>query len=276
MFDERYDRDPVAAMRPRRGPVQRRQVELQPGLELEHSASEFFGEVVGVADGLLTLRDFDGATRSFPLRDGFLVDGQPVEFVAARRPSAPQRTASGSVAAPDQRARIAKASRIFVEGVHDAELVEQVWGADLRHEAVVVELLEGADHLHTVLDHFGPGPGQRAGVLLDHLVPGSKESRIADSVADRADAAHIRVVGHPFVDIWQSVRPDRLGMREWPEIPRSLEWKIGVCRHLGWPAEEPADIADAWKRIRSRVRNYTDLEPALIGRVEELIDFVTG
>ena len=36
-----------------------------------------------------------------------------------------------------------------------------------------------------------------------------------------------------------------------------------------------ADIAQAWKRILGGVRSYADLEPALLGRVEELIDFVT-
>ena len=35
------------------------------------------------------------------------------------------------------------------------------------------------------------------------------------------------------------------------------------------------DIAMAWKRILATVRTYRDLEPALLGRVEELIDFVT-
>ena len=45
---------------------------------------------------------------------------------------------------------------------------------------------------------------------------------------------------------------------------------------LGLPHANQADIASAWRRIRSRVRNWTDLEPELISRVEELIDFVTA
>ena len=40
-------------------------------------------------------------------------------------------------------------------------------------------------------------------------------------------------------------------------------------------ARYAADIAAAWRRIRSSVRDWNDLEPELIGRVEELIDFVT-
>jgi hypothetical protein len=49
-----------------------------------------------------------------------------------------------------------------------------------------------------------------------------------------------------------------------------------VCRALGWPHTQQADIARAWQRIRGRVRDWNDLEPALIGRVEGLIDFVTA
>ncbi|CAM5293454.1 hypothetical protein SCALM49S_02568 [Streptomyces californicus] len=39
----------------------------------------------------------------------------------------------------------------------------------------------------------------------------------------------------------------------------------------GWPDNTGA----AWQRILSTVRSYKDLEPQLLGRVEELIDFVT-
>ncbi|MDQ1543827.1 MAG: hypothetical protein QOK08_1465, partial [Actinomycetota bacterium] len=80
---------------------------------------------------------------------------------------------------------------------------------------------------------------------------------------------------HPFVDIWQAVKPSRVGLREWPVIPRDIEWKHGICAALGWPHEGQADIARAWKQILGRVDSYADLEPLLLGRVEQLIDFVT-
>ena len=207
--------------------------------------------------------------------DAFLVDGEPVTFVAPKRAPVRRRTASGSFAAPQERARVAMPSRIFVEGRHDAELVEQVWGDDLRVEGIVVELLDGADHLERVLAEFQPGPARRAGVLLDHLVAGSKETRIAEAIARGTHGAHVRIVGHPYIDIWEAVKPERLGLTQWPRIPRGTDWKTGICLSLGWPAEDLADIADAWKRIRGRVRNFRDLEPQLVGRVEELIDFVS-
>lgn len=275
MFDSRYDSDPIAAMKPRRGPVQRREVALARGLVVEHSESEWCGAVVGLRDGCVQLEDGRGKVRSFPLADGFLIDGEPVRLVIPARAPQRRRTASGSLAVKQQRARVAMPSRIFVEGRHDAELVEQVWGDDLRVEGVVVELLDGADNLERVLAEFGPGPERRAGVLLDHLVAGSKESRIAQTIARGPFGAHVLILGHPYVDVWAAVKPERMGLGSWPEIPRSIEWKTGICRALGWPAEEPADIADAWSRIRGRVRSYRDLEPALVGRVEELIDFVT-
>jgi hypothetical protein len=190
-------------------------------------------------------------------------------------PGTSRRTASGSVAVPGAPARVARESRILVEGRHDAELVEKVWGDDLRLEGVVVEYLGGVDDLVEVLGEFRPGPARRAGVLVDHLVPGSKESRIADDVRRSPVGEHVLVVGHPFVDVWAGVKPERLGLRAWPEIPRDVKWKHGICEALGWPHADQADIARAWQQILSRVSSYADCEPALLGRVEELIDFVT-
>ena len=69
-----------------------------------------------------------------------------------------------------------------MEGKHDAELVEKVWGDDLRVEGIVVEPMHGIDDLAAAVAAFRPGPGRRLGVLVDHLVPDSKESRIADAV----------------------------------------------------------------------------------------------
>jgi hypothetical protein len=179
------------------------------------------------------------------------------------------------VAAPDARARVALPSRIYVEGRHDAELVEKVWGDDLRHSGVVVEYLGGVDDLPAIVKDFAPGRGRRLGVLVDHLVPGSKESRIAAEVGRGPAGKFVLVAGHPFVDVWQAVRPARLGLKAWPVVPRDVEWKHGICAALGLPHADQADIAAAWQLILSRVNSWNDLEPALLTRVEELIDFVT-
>ncbi len=248
------------------------------GLVVEDVQTGYVGAIVRIEYGRMELEDFDGHRRPFPIGPGYLVDGTPVILTAPKRtgPAGPARTASGSVAVAGARARIALPSRIYVEGRHDAELVEQVWGADLRVEGVVVEYLGGIDDLAAIVADFDPGPGRRLGVLVDHLVTGSKEARIADAVRGGPGGAHTLVVGHPYVDVWQAVKPERLGLSRWPVIPRNVEWKHGICDALGWPHDDQADIAGAWRRIRGTVRDWNDLEPALIGRVEELIDFVTA
>jgi hypothetical protein len=266
-----------------RAPKRGRATELPAtlGEVVEEVTTDFCGEIVAVDRDLdtVTLEDRRNTRRTFPLGPGFLVDGKPVILTRPVRqaaPTQPTRTASGSIAVPHARARVARASRIFVEGRHDAELVEKVWGDDLRIEGVVVEYLGGVDDLADHLRDFRPGPQRKVGVLVDHLVPGSKESRIADGIARSAVGQHVLIVGHPFIDIWAAVKPERLGLRTWPDVPRHLEWKKGVCQQLGWPHRDQSDIARAWQHILGRVGSFHDLDPALLGRVEELIDFVTA
>lgn len=109
-------------------------------------------------------------------------------------------------------------------------------------------------------------------MLLDNLVTGSKESRLADAVVREAGSEHVLVLGHPYVDVWQAVRPSVLELDAWPVVPKGRPWKEGVLEAAGWPL----DTAAAWRRILGSVASYADLEPALLGRVEELIDFVTA
>jgi hypothetical protein len=254
------------------GPGQREvpKVEAERGLVVEDSEGRFCGAVVGYEKGAVTLEDRHGKRRVFPLAPAaFLLEGQPVTLVppAPGPPARPARTASGSVAAPSARAKVARASRIYVEGKHDAELVEKIWGDDLRDVGVVVEYLEGIDDLPAIVASFSPAPGRRLGVLVDHLVAGSKETRIAASVR----SPDVLIVGHPFIDIWAAVRPSAVGIAAWPDVPPGQPWKEGVLRAVGWPPEVPS----AWQRILRSVTSYADLEPELLGRVEELIDFVT-
>ncbi|GAB2520932.1 DUF3097 domain-containing protein [Paramicrobacterium agarici] len=276
MTHDRYGTDVLAGDWRNRGKPSHTAVEAEKGLVVEDAGSGWCGAVVGVEGQTVELEDYSGKVRAFPLGKGFMIDGRPVELVKARpKARGNARTASGSFAAPQQRARVARQSRIFVEGRHDAELVEKVWGDDLRVEGVVVEYLGGIDDLDAIIRDAAPTRDARIGVLVDHLVPGSKESRIAERVAASAHGANVLIVGHPYIDIWQAVLPERLGISTWPTVPRSMEWKHGICEAFGWPHGDQADIARAWKTILSRVSSYTDLEPQLLGRVEQLIDFVT-
>jgi hypothetical protein len=248
-------------------------LEISRGLVVEEPTSGFVGAVVRWEHGVVDLEDRHGKIRTFPLGPGFWVEGKPVALKAPAKaaPAARTLTDSGSVAVAGVKALVARAGRIYVEGRHDAELVEKVWGDDLRIEGVVVEYLEGVDDLPGIVNSFQPGPGRRLGVLVDHLVAGSKESKIAAQVK----GSHVLVVGHPFIDIWEAVKPSSLGIAAWPKVPRGQSWKHGVLEAFGWPATSQSDVAAAWKHILSKVNSYADLEPALLGRVEELIDFVT-
>lgn len=277
-MDDRYGTDVLTAGWRDRAAPRVAQVEATHDLVVEVADDGFCGAVTDVTGGLVELEDRHGRRRMFPLGAGFLLDGAVV-VLTQPAPRAPQqgriRTASGSFAAADTRARTARASRILVEGRHDAELVEKVWGADLRAEGVVVEYLQGIDLLDAALRDEPPTRERRYGVLVDHLVPRSKEQRIAAQIAAGPHGAHTLIVGHPFVDVWQCVTPRAVGIAAWPDVPREVEWKVGVCRALGWPAEDQADIARAWQRILGRVTTFRDIEPALLGKVEQLIDFVT-
>ncbi|MFI5776334.1 DUF3097 domain-containing protein [Nocardia sp. NPDC051570] len=265
-YGDIYDRH--ARTRKRAAP----QVEATRDLVAEDAATGFCGAVVGFErtyDGeFVKLEDRHGGVRLFALREAaFLIDGRPVTLVRPKvaTPAKAVRSASGSTRVEGLRARVARASRIWVEGVHDAALVERVWGHDLRVEGVVVEHLEGLDNLAERLTEFEPGPQRRVGVLVDHLVQGSKETSLTTGLGP-----HVLVTGHPYVDVWQAVRPAALGIAAWPQVPRGEDWKTGICERLGWGTPQ-----DGWRRVYGAVESFRDLESPLIGAVERLIDFVT-
>ena len=309
MRSRQYGPDVLAARARRPGQRQIPQVAAERGLVVEDSAAEFCGAVVFCEKNAVTLEDRRGRRRVFPLTPApFLLDGKPVMLVRpspsvgadapgrdARAQDAPAqdtrgqdtrgqdtrgqdtrgrtarasaRTASGSIAAPPSRAKVARASRIYVEGRHDAELVEKIWGDDLRDVGVVVEYLGGIDDLPAIVAGFSPAPARRLGVLVDHLVDGSKETRIAAEVS----SPHVLIVGHPFIDVWAAVKPSAVGIPGWPRVPPGSPWKEGVLAAIGWPE----NTAAAWQRILRSVTSFADLEPEFLGRVEELIDFVTA
>lgn len=245
-------------------------VPAEPGIVVEVKATGYVGAVVGFErtyDGdFARLEDRRGNQRLFKMRDGaFLLEGKPVTLTRFVPQQAPQRSNSGSRRVANVQAKVAMPSRIWVEGIHDAAIVEKVWGHDLRVEGVVVEYLEGLDNLEDRLAQFQPGPGRRVGVLADHLVEGSKETRMTETVGE-----HVLVTGHPYIDIWAAVKPERLGIVAWPNVPRGEDWKTGICQRLGW-----SDPKEGWHRVYNAVNSFRDLDSTLIGAVERLVDFVT-
>ena len=242
-----YGSDVLAGDWRRRGAKQVRDIAAERDLVVEVAHDGYCGAITRVQGGNVELEDGRGRKRVFPLGGGFMIDGEPVRLLPPRaQAQGPRRTASGS----------------FVV-------------ADLRVEGVAVEFLEGVDKLDDLLAAEPPNRQRRYGVLVDHLVKGSKETRLAEAVLRGPHGKHLKIVGHPFIDVWQCVKPASVGIRAWPEVPRGIDWKTGVCRALGWPHAEQGDTGRAWQHILGKVTTYRDLEPALLGRVEELIDFVT-
>lgn len=273
---DRYARDVLAPGWQKSHLKKTRDVPVELDVVVEFG--DFCGAVVGWENGLVLLEDRRGKRRAAPFGPGFLLEGQPVALRPPLRgtPAGPAYTASGSrVSAEPAKARVALPSRIYVEGRHDAELIEKVWGEDLRHVGVVVEFLGGIDDLPAIVADFRPEPGRRLGVLVDHLVPGSKESRIAEEVYRAGYRDTVLVAGHRFIDIWQAVRPDRIGRKAWPDVPRDIDFKKGTLAALGLTHADQADVARGWQAILARVTSWRDLEPQLNTVVETLIDFVT-
>jgi len=249
-------------------------IPVEMGLRVVHRTSGMLGRVTGYRNGMVTLKGPVGQERVFRLQpEAFQIDGRTVTLEPPAppppAPSARTYNAAGSVAVGPTPAKVAAASRLLVEGVHDAALIERVWGDDLRVEGIVVERLDGADHLPDIVAGMRPGRGRRLGVLLDHLVEGSKESRIAASVRSE----WVAVAGIPYVDIWQAVSPAAIGIPAWPDVPNGQDWKTGTCRALGWPHATQADIALVWRSILAKVTSWRDLDRGLVTSVERLIDF---
>lgn len=253
--------------RSRRGADRYPKVAARPGLELSHRPTGLRGRLVKFTGELVVLEDHRRGRHTFEHHPGaFAHRGETVVLVApARTVTSPaiRRTAAGGVVAAEAPARVARASRLWVEGVHDARFMERVWGDELRELGIVVEPLGGIDDLPERVAEFGPGPGRTLAVLVDHLVPGSKEERLAR----RVQGPHVLVVGHPHVDIWQCVRPGSLGIDQWPEVPRGEDWKTGICRRLGWGSPP-----EGWRRVIAAVDSFADLEPELVGAVETALD----
>lgn len=265
MRSRQYDPQLVTAQpRPRTVPS----VSAELGLVVEELSTGWCGAVVACDKSSVSIEDRRGVVRVFPLQPaGFALDGVTVSM---RRPIgsvpvAPTHSASGSVLVPGLRARVAVASRFWVEGRHDAELVERVWGHDLRVEGVVVEALDGVDDLSAAVRRFAPSPVRRLGILVDHLIAGSKESRIVAQVRE----PDVLITGHPYVDVWQAVKPAAVGIDRWPVVPPGRPWKEDVCAALGW-----GEPWQGWRRVLAGVSAYGDLEVPLLQAVEALIDFV--
>ena len=115
---------------------------------------------------------------------------------------------------------------------------------------------------------FDPGPGAAAwGCCSTTSSPGSKEQRAAERLPPTrtcwSPATPSSTCGRP-------IDPSLAGLAAWPDVPRGGRGRR-ACRRPA-ASSEPAGSGASLLR---RVRTYADLDPALVGAVEQLIDFVT-
>ena len=113
-------------------------------------------------------------------------------------------------------------------------------------------------------------------VVAEHTTPEAFRDGV---VAVRADstawASQLRLLAPQVVAKLNAALGDGTVKRIQVLAPEAPSWKHGILAHLGWAHDSQADVAQGWKRILGTVRSYTDLEPAILAPVEELIDFVT-
>ena len=204
----------------------------------------------------------------------FLLDGRPVTLVrpAARRPAARgpgARTASGSFAVAGAPARVARASRIWVEGVHDAALRRTDLG---RRPA------RRGRRGRTARRHRRPGRA-RARRSARPASGGSACSSTTSWPAARRRASSPSV---PRTPTRARHRPplrrrlaggeaDRARHRRVADGAARHRLEDGICAALG-----VSDPREMWRRVLAGVDSYADVEVPLLRAVEELIDFVTG
>jgi hypothetical protein len=198
-------------------------VQAKPGLIIEHRPSGQVGFIVRADHASVVLRDKTGRDHALRYLPGaFVVDGTAVTLIP------PDRTA-----------------RLLIAGVEGAQLIEGMWGDELRAEGVSVQHFDPWQSVTDAIETWRPGPGRRLGVLT--------------GARDPLDITmtHVLVIAIPFPEIWLAVKPKVLGMTGWPNDP----------------AATPEPVR---QRLVGSVRGYGDLDPALVGAVEALVDFMTA
>ena len=259
------------------------EIALERGMVLEDATTGFCGAVTRWENGLVVLEGRDDKRRSFPIGHGLLLEGKPVAVtVPPRRPAgcggwrdhrAGRRRARSPVrpSGPRWHCPAGSTSRVgttpsWSRRSGATTCATSAWWSS-SWTASTTSL--------TIVAEFRPERGRRLGVLADHLVPGSKESRIAAGVAKGPYGAYVLVAGHPFIDIWQAVKPADWGCRRGPTCRAAPTSSTAPARRwVGRTATKPTSGAPgsgSWPTSTS----WSDLERGLLTPVEQLIDFVT-
>lgn len=166
LSNDRYGRDVLDPRAARNRRPQTKDIPMRLGMVVEDPGSGFVGDH-GLGERPGDPGGSPGKTTQLPGRPRVLARRQ----AGCAADSAPYRVHQAlhhRLGRPGcaGKAKVALPSRIYVEGRHDAELVEKIWGGDLRHVGVVVEYLGGIDDLVAIVAEFQPRartPARRAG-----------------------------------------------------------------------------------------------------------------
>ncbi len=189
------------------------EVPAEPGLVVEDPASGFCGAVVAADAREVTLEDRHGRRRVFPLLPaGVPGRGRRGHAGAARaaRPAAPARSASGSVAG----GRAHGAHRAGGADLGGGPARRRAGGAGVGPRPAGRGRRRGADARHGRPGRRGRGVRARArgggsGCWSTTSWPG----RRSPAAAAASPGPHVLVTGHPYVDVWQAVKPSVVGIR---------------------------------------------------------------
>ena len=276
MRSKRYGPDVLAAGNQRQRRELRR-VPAEPGLVVEDATGRFCGAVVLCEKDAVTLEDRHGNRRVFPLGPAaFLLEGEPVMLVRPAVAAGPAPRDGGLPGAPPPArwpprpagprspGRAASTSR--------AATTQNWWRRSGETTCATSAWSWSISAASTTCPRSwtgsAPAPGAGSASWWTTWWTGRRR-------AGSPPPCNTRMCSSSAIPTSTSGRRSSrrcLASAAGRGVPPGTPWKEGVLQALGWPP----DTAAAWQRILHAVTSYADLEPEFLGRVEELIDFVTA
>ena len=246
---------------------------------VEDAQTGYVGAVVRIEYGRMELEDRRGRRKPFPIGPGYLIDGKPVILTAPRRaaPAAPKpapRRVRSRCRARRRRSRWPAGSTSRADTTPNSSsrcgatiCASRVWSSNTSAASTI-----------SPPSSRSSSPGRAVGWACWSTIWSPVPRRPASPTAVRRGARRRAHTGrrpsvHRHLAGGQARAARHLGVAG--RARAASTGSTACAKRWAGRTREQADIARAWQRIRGRVRDWNDLEPALIGRVEELIDFVT-
>ena len=248
-------------------------VEAVAGMALSHRASGFSGVLVRVEGGGVEIRGRTGLERVFRLAPGaFSVDGRAVSLVRpATRPAAGGRPPGGDRLGVGGRGRRPGPGGPGRSALGGGRPRCRAGRAGVGRRPAHRRGGGGAAGRHRPSGRGDQGVPSRSGPQARRAgrPPGRRQQGVAHRLrpAPPPGADH----RHPLRRRLGGGEAVGAGHRRLAPDPAGVSTGRPACARRSGSAIPPT----TWKRILASVSSYADLEPALVGAVERLIDFVT-